>query len=37
MSKLEQVRDWCESHIVEVDIALKVIGVVCLLILIVIR
>ena len=37
MSKLEQAWDWCENHIVEVDIALKVVGVVCLLILIIIR
>lgn len=36
MSKFEQAWDWCENHIVEVDIALKVVGVVGLLILIVI-
>tara|TARA_R110000851_G_scaffold8429_1_gene32360 strand:- start:1795 stop:1950 length:156 start_codon:yes stop_codon:yes gene_type:complete len=34
---LNKVWDWCENHIVEVDIALKVVGVVCLLILIVIK
>lgn len=36
-NKLKDVWDWCENHLVEVDIALKVVAIVCLLILIVIK